>query len=115
MKLLHLFKALPMWLFDSATMAVPPMLLNLSLPWPQSSAPGWVVGFFSAYAGLTVAWLLILSVSGYSRWRVWGTWRTGLRPCMCDKPTYCLRHRSSVREPNRPGVIAARLAEREDA
>jgi hypothetical protein len=115
LKVRPVLKALPIWLLDSAMMAIPPMLVNNSLPWSNSYAPGHVAAFFASYAGMVLAWLLILSFSGYSRWRMYGSWRAGLRPCLCDKPGYCFRHHSSAQEPNRPGVVAARLAEREGA
>lgn len=113
MKPLPVLKALPMWLVDSALFTLPPMLADAALPWPSSVNVGSVTAFLAVYAAFMLAWWVLLSATGYPRWRLYRVWRPGMRPCMCDKPTYCLRHRSSAKEPNRPGVVAARL--REDA
>jgi hypothetical protein len=103
------------WLCDSAILALPPMLINVLFGWPDSFSVAMFGGFVAAYFGLMLLWWIVLAATGFLRWRLYRVWRPGMRPCMCDKPAYCLRHHSSTKEPNRPGVVAARLAESEDA
>jgi hypothetical protein len=74
-------------------------------------------GFTSVllFLGLLAVWMVVLGAAGLYRLVFYRVWRPGFRPCMCDMPTYCLRHRSPSREHHRPGVVRARLAESEDA
>lgn len=102
-------------LWDSAVLAFPPMLVELLFGWPHGFSLPVFAAFVAVYIALILLWSITLSSTGYLRWRLYKIWRPGLRPCMCDKPAYCLRHHSSVKEPNRPGVVAARLAESRDA
>lgn len=67
------------------------------------------------YWVFTLAWIPILSAAGVFRFVLYRVWRPGLRPCLCDLPARCYRHRSSPQEHNRPGVVAAKLAARPES
>jgi len=97
----------------SGLAALAPALLPSLLLAPGAAPGQWV----ALYAGVTAIWLLVLVLAGALRWVGLGVWRPGFRPCLCDQPVRCFRHHSSPHEPNRPGVVAARLAaaESEDA
>lgn len=93
--------------------ALAPAVLPFLLLSPGAT-PGQRVAL---YAGIVAVWLPLLVLAGALRWVSLGIWRPGFRRCLCDQPVRCYRHHSSPYEPNRPGVVAARLAaaESEDA
>lgn len=92
----------------------PMLAVSLLIPWPQEfsllALAGWIVTTIFAL----VVWNTVLSATGLFRLVMYRVWRPGWKPCMCDhRFAYCHRHRSSSREPNRPGVVAAKLKERD--
>lgn len=95
----------------AVAMAIPPAFLPSLVLSPDASAGARVALYF----GVGAVWIPLLLLVGAFRWSSLGVWRPGFRPCLCDQPVRCHRHHSSPYEPNRPGVVAARLAQREDA
>jgi hypothetical protein len=89
--------------------ALPMIATNLIMSGQRGSEAAFL------YVGVCLVWSAVLMSLGVYRLAFHRVWRPGLRPCMCDKPARCHRHHSSWREPNRPGVVAARLAESGDA
>jgi hypothetical protein len=88
----------------------PPIIAVGLLPiWPRDFSALALVGFFALSLLAFVAWDFGLHASGFLRWLLYRTWRPGMKPCMCDLPTYCFKHSSGRNEPNRPGLVEARL------
>lgn len=98
-------------LIVALTMAIPPAFLPYLVLSPGASAGART----ALYSGVTAVWVSLLVVAGMFRWSTLDVWRPGFRPCLCDQPVRCRRHHSLPSEPNRPGMVAARLAQREDA
>jgi hypothetical protein len=92
-----------------------PALAVAFLPiWPEDFSWLALFAFFGVSFAAFVAWNLALSYSGIYRWMLYRVWRPGRRPCLCDvQRAYCFRHNSSPREANRPGVVSAKLKERD--
>lgn len=93
--------------------AILPAILSYLLLSPDATGGQRV----AVYLGFVAIWTPLLVLAGAFRWISLGVWRPGFRRCLCDQPVRCYRHHSPPREPNRPGVVAARLAraESEDA
>jgi hypothetical protein len=99
-------------LFTVALLIWPPVLGVAALPiWPENFGFLTFLGFFGLALVAFTLWDFAVSASGFLRWQLYHVWRPGMRPCMCDQPTYCFKHSSSRDEPNRPGLVEAKLRE----
>jgi hypothetical protein len=97
--------------FFSVSVWSPLLAVSLLPIWPKDFTWAALFAYLGMATGAFVLWNLTLSYSGIYRWVLYRVWRPGRRPCMCDMRAYCFRHSSSYREPNRPGVVAAKLKE----
>jgi hypothetical protein len=90
----------------------PLLAVALLIHWPEAFSWAAVFAFFGLCVAVVFVWNVVLSVVGFYRLVLYRVWRPGWKPCMCDQRyAYCHRHRSSSREPNRPGVVAEKLRE----
>lgn len=108
-------KTIKDWVYLLLTVSLvvwPPLLGVALLPlWPRDLSWPALFGFLALAFVALVVWNTLLSASGYHRWALYRVWRPGIKPCMCDLPTYCFKHNSPRNEPNRPGLIEAQLRE----
>lgn len=101
------------WCLTAVSLMVWPPLLGVALLpiWPRDLSFLALVGFLVMILIALIVWNFLLSISGFHRWTLYRVWRPGIKPCLCDLPTYCFKHNSARNEPNRPGLVEAQLRE----